>query len=61
MSDIDVIFVILISASLTGRDESWRQMSLHVLPLNRDVINSCRMTFSMGCSKWLMLDMVRIT
>ena len=35
-------------------------LHLHVLPLDRGVINFCRMTFSMGCSRWLMLGLVRI-
>ena len=60
MSDIDVIFVIPIPPSLTGRDKSWCSSSLHVLPSNGDVVSSCRMIFSMGCSRWLMLSMVRI-
>ena len=60
ISDIDVIFVIPIPQSLICRDKSWHSSSLHVLPSNRDVINSCRMTFSMGGSRWLMLGMVRI-
>ena len=35
-------------------------LHLHVLPLDRGVINFCRMTFPMGCSRWLMLGLVRI-
>ena len=61
MSDIDVIFIISIPPSLTGRGKSWRSKSLQVAPLNGDIINSCRMTFLRGCSGWLMLGMVRIT
>ena len=58
MFDIDVIFVISIPPSLTGRDKSWRFLSFHVLPLNRDVIKSCQMTFSIGCRKWVIFSMV---
>ena len=61
MSNIDVIFVIPIPLSLTDRHKSWRFSSLHIFPSNRDVANSCQMTFSLGCSRWLMLGVVRIT
>ena len=60
MSDIDVIFAIPIPPSLTVRDKSWCSSSLHVFLSSRDVINSCRMTFSMGFIRWMMLCMVRI-
>ena len=30
-----------------------------VLPSNRDFMNFCQMTYSMGCSRWLMLRMVQ--
>ena len=60
MSDIDVIFAIPIPPSLTVRDKSWCSSSLHVFLSSRDVINFCRMTFSMGFIRWMMLCMVRI-
>ena len=56
MPGIDVIFVKLI---LTGRDKSSRSSLLHVLHSNRYFMNFCQMTYSMGCSRWLMLGMVQ--
>ena len=53
MSDIDITFVITIPRILAGKDKSWRSSSLHVVPLNRDVIQ-------IGCSRWMVLAMVRI-
>ena len=60
MSDIDVVFVIPIPPSLIGIDKSWSSLSLYAIPSNRNVINSSGMAFSMVCSIWLMLGMVRI-
>ena len=60
MSDIEVIFVIPIPPSLTGRDKSLHSLSFHVIPLNRDVTNFYPMIFSKGCSRLLMLGMIRI-